>query len=691
MLQLIRKLFVFKNQKPETEKSPDARDFSQLLEETGLSFSQWKKHRDARPCLYPDLSEDHLVLLKKRFPHQVTATVKDAEQVLDHCFNLLGSGPFYPVDPDRKHTTEGYEPIDWYLDPVKNLRFPKGIHYKTWDFYTMRPGMADIKLPWELARCQHFAPLGQAFLLTGDPRYAKEIIEQINDFTTANPIGTAVNWTCTMDVAIRAANWAMGLAMIKRCDAIVDEEWEAAYQALYEHGRFIFDNFENTYEVTSNHYLSNIVGLYFLAQVFSGFTTAKRWREFCRQAIEEEIRIQILDDGADFESSIPYHRLVLELFLGAARIGEINGQPFSPKYVSILKKMTHFFQAVLQPDGMMPMIGDADDGRLHIFSDYGNWNPKDGRHILAPAAMLLDEPEWLTMAGEESLWEAAWWGFDIPSFSQNASRRPNVVKYFPNAGLALFREKKSALLISNSMVGTKGFGNHKHNDQLSFNLVIDNEPVIVDPGSYVYTSDPDARNLFRSTSSHNTVMIDGQEQNEMNPEWLFRLFETANAETVRFDETKEYVEYLGLHHGYERLAESLTHLRLFRFYKKKSILMLTDQFKGTGRHDFHWHFHFGPNIHAQQLEKNKLQLKPKHSDSGFFLFYPDKMTLALNEGEFSPAYGIVKPCMTADFSIQNTLVEEIGPCVFAVGPQKHLETGTDLLRRNCEKSPKIHL
>ena len=47
------------------------------------------------------------------------------------------------------------------------------------------------------------------------------------------------------------------------------------------------------------------------------------------------------------------------------------------------------------------------------------------------------------------------------------------------------------LLVTNGIVGTKGFGNHKHNDQLSFEFHPDGSPLIVDPGSYVYTSDGD--------------------------------------------------------------------------------------------------------------------------------------------------------------------------------------------------------
>ncbi len=131
-------------------------------------------------------------------------------RILRHEFNLLGSGPYMPVDPDRRMDASGYQPIDWYLDPVSGLRFPRGIPLAQWNLERMRPGRADIKLPWELARCQHWPLLGQAYRLTGDDRFAVEIARELHDFMEANPIGIGVNWTCTMDVALRAANWAVG-------------------------------------------------------------------------------------------------------------------------------------------------------------------------------------------------------------------------------------------------------------------------------------------------------------------------------------------------------------------------------------------------------------------------------------------------------------------------------------------------
>src|ERR1019366_4139775 len=110
-------------------------------------------------------------------------------------------------------------------------------------------------------------------------------------------------------VAVRAASGAIGLELVRASTVLDDELWTRAYSALYDHGVFIRDNLENTYEVTSNHFLSNIVGLLFLGAVFADLPRGAEWSEFARAAIEHEMDVQVLPDGADYESSIPYHRL----------------------------------------------------------------------------------------------------------------------------------------------------------------------------------------------------------------------------------------------------------------------------------------------------------------------------------------------------------------------------------------------
>ena len=146
----------------------------------------------------------------------------------------------------------------------------------------------------------------------------------------------------------------------------------------------------------------------------------------------------MLADGADYESSVPYHRLVAELFLSGARLAELDGRPLSDEYLAKLRLMFVFLDAVLRPDGRVPQIGDADDGRVHIFSNYGRWQPQDARHLLAPAAAMFNEPQWWRGDDEWAGWETAWWGLSAPPTPQIV--RPPVSHLFPDAGLAVAKD-----------------------------------------------------------------------------------------------------------------------------------------------------------------------------------------------------------------------------------------------------------
>ena len=599
----------------------------------------WVARRLASARLYTTLSTERISALRSTFPREAAGTVDSAERYMRHEFDLLGSGPFVPIDPDRP-SRDGYAPIDWYLDPVRRLRFPRGVPHKQWKLYEMRPGNSDVKYPWELARCHHWTALGQAFLLTGDDRYAREIARQLDDFVDANPVGIGINFTCTMDVAIRAVNWAVALELVHRSSELDSAFWRRAYTALYDTGAFTRENLENHYEVTSNHYLSNVVGLWFLGAVFADLPTGQEWLSFARTALEQELQVQVLPDGADYESSVPYHRLVTELFLASLRLADFRGAPLSDHYRTRVCDMVTFLHDVVRPDGLMPQCGDADDGRLHVMSMYERTTPQDPRHLIGTAGAVFDKPEWLARGGELGRWERAWWGFAWDEVTVGS--RQDVSRLFPDAGLAVLRADCHYLLVSNGIVGTKGFGNHKHNDLLSFEYHHDGVPLVVDPGSYVYTSDFDARNLFRSTSSHNTLQIDGEEQNELKPEWIFRLFETSNAEHVAFNDTPQCLEYTGRHHGYERLDRPVTHERTLRLSKADGTLTIVDRLTGRGEHGVRWHFHLAPGVEANATASDTVRLSARGLT--WTLHAPGDLSLSIEDGAYSPSYGVKLFC-----------------------------------------------
>jgi hypothetical protein len=453
---------------------------------------------------------------------------------------------------------------------------------------------------------------------------------------------------------LRALNWAMAIESIHGA-AGDDARLTRVYASLFDHGHFIARNLENKYEVTSNHFLSNVVGLFGLAVFFGDLPSARHWRESCRGWLEQEMKVQVLDDGADYESSIPYHRLVAELFMSAARLADVDGAPLSADYRNRLREMIEFLSATLRPDGKLPQVGDADDGRVHILSNYGGWNPQDGRHLLAPAAAVFGEPAWYQFEDTWAQWEAAWWGLHLAVPDAPPPRR--VAGLFPSAGIAVIRNDRDYLLITNGVVGTNGFGNHKHNDLLSFEFHQAGVPLIVDPGSFVYTSNPEARNHFRSTAAHNTLAIDGEEQNEFKHEWLFRMFAKAVPEHVEFAHDAAETRYRGRHNGYSRLQQPVVHERTLTLRAGTGVLTIHDYLDGHGPHDLAWRFQCAPGVDAA-IDSGRVLLRA--GDKLWSLQSRESLPAAIISGWYSPSYGVRLAAPAVRFALDRVTPADSG-------------------------------
>ena len=642
MLTRLRKWTLAAGNRPGRAVPPRTLRLRDALDESGQAADAWAAECRARRSLFVNLTDHDMQILRHRHPEHVGNTIAAADRILRHEFDLLGSGPFTPIDPDRP-ARSGYVPIDWSLDATTGDRFPAAVPLERWSFDRMRPGLADIKLPWELGRCQHLVTLGQAYRLTSDTRYAHEIVRQIDDFREANPIATAVQWACTMDVAIRGASWALALELVKPCPAIDNDTWFGACESLWDHATFIESHLENTYEVTSNHFLSDVAGWFYVAAAFRGLAAADRWSDVCRDHLEREMTVQVLDDGADYESSVPYHRLVTELFLGAARVAAHQGRPMSAAYLDRLARMADYLAAVQRPDGLMPQIGDADDGRLHVLSEYGTWNPQDARHLLGPAAALLGRREWAAAAGSIAEWETRWWGLE-PARDPLPTDARTTFDLFPAAGVGVARIDGDYLVATNGRVGTNGFGNHKHNDQLGFEYHVGGVPLFVDPGSYVYTRDPDARNLFRSTRVHNTLSVDAAEQNDFKREWLFRMFAPERAPELEGAIDGDRATIRGRHYGYHRFGDEVTHERIFEVSAGR--LAITDIVSGRGTHDLAWHFHCAPGVDVATGSRPACVCLT--SGCTVELRLPDGITATVGDGWYSPSYGRRVRCKVLD-------------------------------------------
>ena len=401
--------------------------------------------------------------------------IQEAECISDHRFDLLGSGS---VDLGAN--------IDWHHDFKSGYSWDPTTYFRQIE-PARYPGGHDIKVPWELSRCQHLVRLGQAYWISGDEKYANEFVAQLLHWQQCNPWPHGVNWVCTMDVAIRAVNWLLGLSFFVQSPTVTEAFITETVTSLLVHGRHVISNLEGSPEnpYTSNHYVSNLVGLVYLGICCPYLKEAEGWLEVGWRELQRELIKQVHSDGANYEGSIPYHRLVLELMASAALLGRHNKLLLSGQAAARLERMFEFVQAYTRPDGTAPIIGDADDGRLHrlgVWSDPASeW--EDHRYLLAIGSTLFDRADFAASAQDQ--WqEAIWLTGNAPGDAGKApTDLPRESEAFTDAGIYVLRSADHHVVVRRGDIGTNGIGNHTHGDAMSVDVCSRGVPIIVDPGA----------------------------------------------------------------------------------------------------------------------------------------------------------------------------------------------------------------
>ncbi len=565
--------------------------------------------------------------------------VRDADLLCERKFRVLGKELDYSSG------------IRWHYDPANDHEFDAGeFHARV--RHSNPSGGYDIKYPWELSRLQHLPRLALACRLTGERKYLFALVDQAQDWIRSNPAGFGPNWACTMDIAIRAANLSYAFALV--AERYIDADFAVELvSSLIAHGRFISGHLEWSDELTSNHYLADIAGLAILSCLMAPTVPeAEQWRSFARDELHSEIKEQVYPDGCDFEASTAYHRLVLELLLVPAIFLDRAGFPVDDSYREILRKMAAFTRDISLPDGSFPLIGDNDSGLLFSLQ------PRPVARIdylQALASAYLDDPA-LKTPGLEASPEILWFlGSEaVHRFDSLSSTDRPLTASYPDGGVWCMRSRSGRDLLTFRLgsVGQEGNGGHAHNDQLAITIWFSGKPVVVDPGTAVYTSDPGKRNSYRATVSHATVSIGDFEQNrfvEGNPFALPQEVETKPA-ILRADE--EYSLIKGTMSGYGkwsgdsvRITRRITHARNRRQFEIDDEAEVPEELK----HQVVWNFPLAPGLAAVERGSGYLQVLDESGEMvAEVLFYPG-WTVEFEKTMYAPEYGVEVPNITLRF------------------------------------------
>lgn len=565
--------------------------FSPIFNSIQKIVGHFRTRQTPRFILDQKEKEKYMNVLKTLFPEKVSAAIKEADQICRHTFDLLGSGP---VDLGHK--------INWHQDFKSGYQWPR-VYYKEIYYKDYEKGY-DIKLPRELSRCQHFVTLGKACWYTNDEKYAQEFISQIEDWIRENPQEIGVNWQCTMDAAIRIVNWIWGFYFFKNSKSLTDEFIINFLKSCLIHGRHIRKNLEWDELVTSNHYISDLVGLVFLGLIFPEFKESNEWVSFGTDELLKELKKQVYEDGMDYEASTSYHRLVLELYCTTALLTRMNGHEWPEWAWKKIHSMFNFVKGIIKPNGKIPQIGDNDSGRLQILDTQDNLSQT---YLFPITAVLFNDPSFKLKNieySEEALWLLGPQGYEIyESMPENGTLEDLPFCHFKDSGLYVIRSKDNYCVISCGPNGQNGNGGHAHNDKLSFELNIKGKDIIVDPGTYLYTGDYRMRNLFRSTQYHNTIMVDKKEINDFDPLRLFQLKDNSQTKAIYFGKEKSKYKFIGEHSGYVRLEYPAKHKRHIVYDEIKTCWGIYDALTGTDGypHQFDQYFHFDSHCRLKKI------------------------------------------------------------------------------------------
>jgi hypothetical protein len=180
-------------------------------------------------------------LQRELFPAETAGLLENATRIAqEHAWSLLG----------YEEKSFGEE-INWRRDPLSGVEWPLDYHLDV--RLTGRGDGSDVRVLWELNRLSHLVALARAYAVTDDERFATEVFAQIDSWRYQNPVGRGANWSCAMEVALRAMNLLAAFEPLRRSRELNEERLLTFLTIFDQHGAHIRRNLEFSYISTSNH------------------------------------------------------------------------------------------------------------------------------------------------------------------------------------------------------------------------------------------------------------------------------------------------------------------------------------------------------------------------------------------------------------------------------------------------------
>ena len=390
---------------------------------------------------------------------------------------------------------------------------------------------------WQLSRHNDIKLLAHEYNKTKNEKLAYAAAELMDSWfkqavrPDADCVGYLTKCWRTIECGIRmGANWPYILFTFYKTPAFTDDLLIDWYKSVYEHGERLSKN-----HMTGNWLIMEMNGLGQIGILYPQFKKSEQWLKQALESLEEELDRQIYPDGFQYELTTNYHDVVP---------------------ATLLEKLSRACELdikLMMPDGTTP---DLNDGcRRNVKKSY------EVRKRILPNDKRA---KWIT-EGDES---------GKPEYTSVA---------MPWSGFAAFRtgwEKDDAWVLMDAAP----FGRaHQHEDKLSVLLYANGKILLTEGGNYAY-DESEMRKYVLSTRSHNTVRVDGQDQNRRKTyEWKEEDIKKKSNLDTHFSQTWDYAKS-AYNEGYgEEQDKSPVHERSIFFYrdKKQPILITVDRLSDT--------------------------------------------------------------------------------------------------------------
>ena len=520
------------------------------------------RHGTGRPVL---LDQDRARRIAAEHPAEVQALVAEAEKFVSGERTYFG----YP-------TTSVGTPVDWNHDPISDWHWPAA-PARTIEH---RSAESDPKWIWELNRLQHLPVLAQAWLFTGDERFAEVALDQLDSWLVQNPVGTGIAWRGAFEAGIRAVSVAIALQGLRTSPALTPQRYRAAVRMLDASAHYCWHG-RSRFSSANNHLIGELSGLLTIHLVFPELAAPAALRDRALHDLVAEADKQLLPDGAGAEQSVSYQIFTAELLSVVHLLLRLQTGRERPELRAALDRSTGYLLGLVAADDPDPRYGDDDDGfALRL----GSESKRTVRQHLGIVGALTGRTEAIR-CGRHTItaaWVAASLGTNIDEIGLATRQETSATSlYARDGGLVVLRNGRHRLTMDVGPLGYLSIAAHGHADALAVTLSDQGDELIVDPGTASYYGNSAWRSAHRSTRAHATICVDGANQSVLRGPFVWGRHAKSVAGSI--DLARGVVD--ARHDGYRRLNDPVVHRRWLIAPPNDPTIVIIDLVEAKGVHD----------------------------------------------------------------------------------------------------------